>query len=328
MIEKDLADQAVEKGETLMREGRYEEAFSLYRSLVEEHPAEDSFLLHLAWAYHDGGRLPEAMACFERLLERELRQDIFTGFAYDELVRIYKAEGLYERLISVCEKAVAAQPEDAGYLGDLLEASIKAGLLEKAVQCCLRMIEIDPAEADFYCRLGNVLILKGDWSGGEDAYKKAAEMDISAAGAIYYKLSESYRQAGQFDRAEAAQRQCLAVCPDRPLYHLHLGDILAVQGKCLEARKACEAAVRLNPAQAALYYNRLGKTLLRARLHEKALDLFLQALALEPDNPFYYLHAAECCQALGLDAEAGQYRRQADACRQGVKSGPSSSAPL
>src|SRR5512137_2628696 len=90
----------------LMKKKRYDDAVILYEKLVDMHPGEDSFLLSLAWAYHDGGRIDDAIGCFERLLDAELERNVFTGFAFDELVRIYKEQGKYERLIDVCEKVV------------------------------------------------------------------------------------------------------------------------------------------------------------------------------------------------------------------------------
>jgi tetratricopeptide (TPR) repeat protein len=151
-------------------------------------------------------------------------------------------------------------------------------------------------------------------------------VDISVAGPIYYKLSQSYHQAGIYERAEAAQRKSLDFCPHQSLYHLSLSDILAVQGKFGDARAACEKAVDLNPAQAGVYYNRLGNTLLRAGFHQQAVDVFLQALAAEPANPFYYIHAAECYQALGFKDKAEQCLRKAGARRERINSAPSSSA--
>ncbi|MEA1970727.1 MAG: tetratricopeptide repeat protein, partial [Thermodesulfobacteriota bacterium] len=99
----DLADQR-------MRDGRYEEAIELYHRLEEINPEDDSIVMSLAWAYRDSGRLSDAVLCLERLLEKELKRKIFTGFAFDELVKIYRNEGNYKRLVVICEAAVAAQP--------------------------------------------------------------------------------------------------------------------------------------------------------------------------------------------------------------------------
>ncbi len=43
----------------LMKVKRYDDAIILYEKLVDMHPGEDSFLLSLAWAYHDSGRLDD-----------------------------------------------------------------------------------------------------------------------------------------------------------------------------------------------------------------------------------------------------------------------------
>src|SRR5690606_7567099 len=83
--------------EECMTAGRYEEAAIFYRKLIGLNPGEDSFLLILAWACHDAGRIDLAVDCFEQLYEKELRRKIFTGFAFDELVRIFKERADYGR---------------------------------------------------------------------------------------------------------------------------------------------------------------------------------------------------------------------------------------
>lgn len=290
---------------------RYEQVIAIYQKLVERFPAEDSYLLQLAWACHDAGRVTESLACFEQLLEKELRQDIFTGFAYDELVRIFKAEGLYDRLIGVCEKAVYDQPEDTGYLGDLGDALIRAGRFDRAAEVFGLMIAIDPDEADFHCRLGNALIRAGDFSAGQKAYEAAAGMDPAAADRFYDRLARVYHEAGQDEQAEAAQRKSVAQCPEKAVYHLNLCEILVHRRKFSDARHACEQAIAISPAEGAVCYNRLGNTLLRAGCHREAMDIFLQALSLDAGNPRYYRHLAECARALGLDLEAETYLRLA-----------------
>jgi len=74
--------------ERLMNSGQYEEAAALYGRLEEQYPGEDSFLMAQAWAYHDNGQRDEAIVCFEQLFAGELRRKVFTGFAFDELVRL------------------------------------------------------------------------------------------------------------------------------------------------------------------------------------------------------------------------------------------------
>jgi len=122
------------RADDLMKSGRPAEAVPIYRKWVEAHPDEDSHLLALAWALHDSRKTAEAAACFEQLFRKELSRKLFPGFAYDELVRIYREGKNGEALVSVCERAAAAQPEDIGILQTLGEAYLSAGRAAEAVR--------------------------------------------------------------------------------------------------------------------------------------------------------------------------------------------------
>ena len=59
-----------DRAESYAAQKRYEEAITLYKELIAEHPGEDSLRLSLAWIYRDSGRIGEAIALFESLLEK------------------------------------------------------------------------------------------------------------------------------------------------------------------------------------------------------------------------------------------------------------------
>jgi len=283
-----------------MKEKRYEDAIVLYEKLVDMHPHEDSFLLSLAWAYHDSGRIDDAIGCFGRLLNAELEKKVFTGFAFDELVRIYKEKGEYGRLVEVCEKVATAQPDDIAFLNDLGDAYLKAERAGEAVEVFIKMTEMEPDAADAYCRLGTARIGKGDFDGAEEAYKKAVEIDPAEAGSFYHKLANAYVHACHYEKAEKAYRLCLEARFDETMYHCGLGDVLVKRGKINDALEAYEKAVQLNSASGGAYYNRLGNTLAKENYHLQAIDAFQKAIAIDSHNPFYYIHMAESYAALGL----------------------------
>src|SRR5574340_570920 len=155
--------------EECLKAGRYQEAVVIYQKLVEACPRDDSFLLSLAWAHHDAGYPEKAVACFESLFNKELARGVFTGFAYDELVRIYREGKQYDRLVDVCKRAAHVQPADAGLLGELGDAYLKAGRIEEAIEVLNRIIMREPDGAYGYCRLGEALVAKGAFSEGESA---------------------------------------------------------------------------------------------------------------------------------------------------------------
>jgi len=315
MTEERKADYFRYLADEFMKAKRYDDAILLYQKLVEMHPREDSFLLSLAWAYHDGGRLDDAVRCFERLLSVELERKIFTGFAFDELVRIFKEKRNYERLLDICERAVAAQPDDIALLNDLGDAYLKGGKAGESVKVFKKMIEMEPDASATYCSLGNALVQAGDFDGAEAAYIRAVEIDPSEAGPFYSRLANVYCNAGHDERAERAFRKCLELRFDDPIYHCGLGDVLVKLGKIEEAHGIYEKAVDLHRTSAGAYYNRFGNTLARGSHHSQAIEAFKKAVAADPHNPFYYVHLGDSYAALGLSDEAEKTYRQAESLK-------------
>lgn len=303
--------------EECMNAGRFDEAVIFYRKLIELNPGEDSFLLKLAWACHDAGRINLAMDCFEQVFEKELPRKIFTGFAFDELVRIYKERADYGRLVRLCERVVAAHPEDVALLGDLGEAYLKAGRPADAVAVYEKMTAMEPDASVFFCSLGHALVSTGDFERAEAACGRAAEIDPADAPAFYTRLAHVYRQEGQPARAERIYRRCLKDHNDGPLLHSSLGDVLIDQGKLAEGMASYENAIARSEAEAGVYLNRLGNALARSGHHPEAVETFKRAISREPENAFYYLYLAESYRALGRNDRAEEAVLRAESIRDG-----------
>ncbi|HVO67360.1 MAG TPA: tetratricopeptide repeat protein [Syntrophales bacterium] len=315
MSEEGKTDYFHYLADDLMKVKRYDDAIKLYEKLVDLHPGEDSFLLSLAWAYHDSGRLADAVDCFERLLNVELKQEVFTGFAFDELVRIFKEKGEYNRLVDVCKKVVAAQPDDTALLSELGDAYLKAGRASEAVGVFEKIVEVEQDASAAYCNLGNALVATGNFDGAEEAYRKAVEIDPSEAGSFYNKLAYVYFDAGHDKRAEMAFRRGLEFRIDEPMYHCGLGDVLVRLGKINDANDEYDKAVDLNRASSAAYYNRFGNTLARESYHLQAIEAFKKAIAADPKNPFYYVRLAESYTAIERPDMAEKICRQVESLK-------------
>lgn len=281
-----------------------EEAVKVYRAMVELFPKDDSYRLKLAWAYHDSGQIEEAIACFEEIFEREVSRDVFTGFAFDELVRIYKREGMTDRLVKLCERASGAYPEDVSLLGDLGDAYMRAHMPHRAVEVFRKMVEMDPLETMSYCRLGEALIIVNDLEGAEEAYEKAATIDPEGTGIYYEHMTRAYLEAGMLEGALSAVKKCIAFDATQPSYYLTMGDILVEVGDVEGAFQAYGQAVDLRREFTGSYYHRLGNTFVKASLFEEACRAFRMAAEAEPTTPIHLLRLAEASLAMGDEEEA------------------------
>lgn len=300
MKEEDPLSPERNRAESLIRKGRPAEAVPLYRKLIADHPDEDSLLLALAWALHDSGDAADAAVCFEQLFRKELSRKLFTGFAYDELVRIYREGKNREALVSVCERAAAAQPEDAGLLKTLGDAYLMADRAVDALHVYETLISLEPEAPEHWCALGAARLAVGNIEEAEAACTRAAEMDPSDAHVFFSRLAGGLLRAGHPENAQAAVERCLALKPGDPLYLMDLGDILVHRGKPDAAADAYARAAFLNPASAGACWYRLGDILAKKGLHTPATEAFAKAVTAEPENPRYLLRLAASYDARGV----------------------------
>lgn len=298
------------RADALLAAGRHGKAIPLYRRLVERFPDEDSHLLALAWALYDSGECREAKACFERLFQRELAREVFTGFAYDELVRICRAEGDWEGLLSVCRRAAAAQPGDAGLLWTLGEACRAAGRPAEAAAIVQRLTALAPEAPEYWCALGEARLAADDPDGAAAAYGRAVQ-DAPAGEAVtlYSRLAGAAQRAGFPALARGAWEKCLALESDRPLHWMGWGESLLALGEWEAGEEAFCRAAALQPAAAGACWHRLGTLLAGAGLPQRAAEALRRAVAAEPGNGRYGLELAKACAAAGLtDAAAAALR--------------------
>ena len=295
--------EKLDKANKLLQQGKYQEAIALCEGLHKACPEEESVLLMLAWAHYDSGGTAKAQEYLEILLERELQRKIFTGFAFDELVRLYKQENNFRKLTEICEKAAAAQPDDVGLLTELGNAYLQAGRNEDACRIYEKLVQLENDNPAYYCRLGEALFACGRPQESETAYLHACEIDPDQPDYYYFQIAHLFAKNGFPAEAKRLLTACIAANPTKPVYHCYLGDVLIGWGQVKEALAAYESAVRCDSPGAGAYYNRLGNSLMKENLFDLAADAFQKAIDCEAAMPFY-LNLAAAYKALGKTKEA------------------------
>lgn len=259
MTANDQNQSGRDAADRLYQDGRFEEAIALYRDLLASSPDDDSVVLSLAWACHDAGRLEEAIEHFERLFQKELTRKVFTGFGFDELVRIFKDNAMFDRLVDACERAAVAQPEDFAISEALADAYLKADRPGDAVKVLEKMTEEEPEAAAILCLLGNALLALSEWDRAEAAYKRAISLEPEKTDVFYGRMAHILLDRNEPERALDAYNRCIDFQPEDPLYRCGRGDILLRLGRIEAALEAYDRAVSLNPEQAGAYLNRLDR---------------------------------------------------------------------
>jgi tetratricopeptide (TPR) repeat protein len=293
----------IDLAENLFRQRQYHETIILCEEIHKEYPEEESVVLILSWAYYDSGEISQAVKCLNMLLERELKRKVFTGFAFDELVRIYKQNKDFQKLTEICERAVGAQPDDTGLLAELGNACLQSGQVTRACEIYEKLVGMESDNTVFYCHWGEALFAAGRHEESEKAYLKASDIDADQSDRYFFKVAILYQQAGNYREAERLLNKCIAVNSSNPLYYCSQGDTLIGLGRLENAQAAYETAVRCDHSRAGAYYNRLGHSLMKANLFSQAVDAFKSAITYDPVRP-YYLNLASAYRGMGLADQA------------------------
>ncbi|MGP8153574.1 MAG: tetratricopeptide repeat protein [Smithella sp.] len=299
----------IDLAENLFRQGKYREAIVLCEEIHKEYPEEESVVLLLSWAYYDSGEIPLAVKCLNILLERELKRVIFTGFAFDELVRIYKQNKDFQKLTEICERAVDAQPDDIGLLAELGNACLQSGQAKRACEIYEKLIGIESDNPVFYCHWGEALFAAGLSKESEKAYLKASEIDSDQPDRYYFKIAVLFQQAGNYEESERLLNECIAVNSSNPLYYCSLGDIFVGLGQLQKALAVYEKAVHCDNSGAGAYYNRLGHSLMKTNNFSQAVEAFKLAITYDPVQP-YYLNLASAYKGMGFANQSDMILRE------------------
>lgn len=305
MSDQNDTEQYERMAQLYMREKRYPEAIAVYRQLIRMKPDMDSFVLCMAWALKDNGEVEEAVAQFEKLFQKELARRVFTGFAYDELVRLFREMKQHDRLVEVCERAVAVQTKDLALLYTLGDAYLRAGQLEKARPIFQGLLDEEPDSSQYHAAMGNALIAGGRFEEAEVHYRQAIENDFPGKKGVFLdRMGHACMRAGAFERAESAFLRAVEASGEEPIFRCDLGDALVKLGRVDEAFRSYGEAVRVNPAFEGTSYNRLGNTLMKENRAPEAVEAFRRAGAADPVNAFYKLSLADALNSCGRIDEA------------------------
>jgi tetratricopeptide (TPR) repeat protein len=305
MTEQNDTEQYERMVQIYMKEKRYPEAIAVYRQLIQMKPDMDSFVLCLAWALKDNGEVEEAVGQFEKLFQKELARRVFTGFAYDELVRLFREMKQHDRLVEVCERAVAVQTKDLALLYTLGDAYLRAGQLDKARPIFQGLLDEEPDSSQYHAAMGNALIAGGRFEEAEAHYRQAIENDFPGKKGVFLdRMGHACMRAGAFERAESAFLRAVEASGEEPIFRCDLGDALVKLGRVDEAFRSYGEAVRVNPAFEGTYYNRFGNTLMKENRAPEAVIAFHRAGAADPVNAFYKLSLADALNSCGRIDEA------------------------
>ena len=300
----------------------YARADSWLRTGETDKAAEEAeAMLNEAYSYYMPFRLGHAFAAkgrnalAARLLEKALspnpddqptpyRQDI-----YFHVGAALAADGQLEAAREAFEEALKLNPDDARAHNDLSVLLEKEGLYEEALAHYRHAVQVRPEFALAQSNLCDLLGRMGDTVGAIDACEAAVTAAPDSAN-YNYNLAVQLAAAGRIEAAIVQYRTTIKIAPEEVRAMNNLALLLEEQGNFDEAKALLTQALHLEPGFSLARAN-LGNLYVRQGNTKKGLDVYLEGLALAPEDLELLNGAAYHYATLDMPDEAQKYYEKA-----------------
>ena len=262
-------------------------------------------VLQTALEHHQAGRLPQAEALYQHILQR----DATHADALHLLGVLAYQVGKPAIAIDLIGRAIAAYPDNANFYFNLASAQKDHGALDAAIGNYRQAIARHPKFYAAYVNLGSALHEMGELDAAIESYGQAREIQADVP-ELCNNLGNALQAQGKLNEAEDNFRRALALRPDFAEAHNNLGNALKAQSKFDTAIEHFKQAILLKPDYAEAHFN-LGNVLEEYSELTAALASYRQAISLKPNFYSAYNNAGHVLKEMGRIEQAISYLNQA-----------------
>ena len=219
--------------------------------------------------------------------------------------------GALDAAVAAYRVAVFERPAFRKAFNNLIQALVKAGKGNEAIERARALVAAAPADPDRSFTLG-LAQSEQDVTEAIKTFRRVLELDPRHALARY-NLALVLRRADRLPEALDELGRALAIDP-RPEVHYTLGIIYWHQGDLDRAASALRAAVAAEPRYADAHYS-LGAVLKAKRDWDGAAASLRRAIALRPDLSAAHYTLAQVLHLRGDDGDARAHFEEAERLR-------------
>ncbi|WP_063750590.1 tetratricopeptide repeat protein [Paraburkholderia bannensis] len=275
--------------------GRLDEAQAVYQALIEQDPAHTDALHYLGVVRHQQGDHRGAL----ELMDRALQHAPSDAICWSNRALAARALGLHSEAAHNLREALRLNSGFADAHNNLALTLRDMGDLAGAARHCRAALALNPAATDARLNLGSVLAKLGRYEEALACYREALELAGDDA-ALHFNMANALRALGDDAAAITHYRRCIALAPGYAAAWVNLGTALGQSGDYREAERCYREAVALEPNAANLVC--LGASLGAQGRNDEEAPYYEQALALDPE------HADARQNLVWLKLKRGEYR--------------------
>ena len=202
------ADDLVQRGLALHKQGRLAEARPLYAAALASDPGHAEALHLMGLAAYQQGDFDEALA----RIEAAIRQRPGVAKYHSNRGNALKEKGRLEEAIAAYRQAIALDAAFADAPFNLGVALREAGDAPGAAQAFQAALRLNPSNVDTRQNLATALYSLGRHDQSIDLFREVLKARPNAA-EVHFNLSQTLERAGRYAEAIAEARVALALAP-------------------------------------------------------------------------------------------------------------------
>jgi protein O-GlcNAc transferase len=282
----------------LLQAGRANEAQSLCKSVIRDHPRDAEALHMLGIIELQAGRAGAGI----EFLRVALRIDPSSAPIHCNLGNALRDIGRSEEALQSYQRGFELAPQFAGAFYGAGNACMDLKRFEEALASFDRAIALQPSFAEAHNNRGNALWAQGEVRGALECYLRALQIRAAFADALE-NGARAYHHLGCYLESLELTERWLRLSPNEMRAHRLKGHCLVRLQRPVEALVSYEAALAIDPDEVDTLYAR-GVLKRNQRRHHGALADFERALARAPGSSELLYRRAEALRDVGRLEEA------------------------
>lgn len=258
------------------RQGKTDQAVDFYQRALRAKPTLKQASENLAVILQNKGDVAGAV---------ERYQEILAAYPDDasaraRLAEIYRQNGDYDRAIELSREALVRDPRSLQAYKVLMLANLDRKQLSMAKLVALRALKIDENDPELYQTIGLILLQENEPAKARLQFAKAAEVrpDYQPAQVMLAKMALA---AEDYAGAEEHLRRILQADGKNAQAMVGLGVAYKGQGQFDKAMQAYDAAEKLDPKLASIWFNRAVILGDQKKEHARAIELYKKFITVE-----------------------------------------------
>lgn len=289
------AQNLYEKVQTFVEQGDNPGACDHLEKLISVYPHYALAHNDLGVLYYQAGNMEKTFTAYKQAVELDPQNIIFkknlADFQCIELKQVEEALKLYNEILAV-------QPDDLETLTAIGQVCVMLGHKEDAAHFLKQALAVEPWNAEVSRMLEEIEQLEqvpGEDLAGEEMYAKA----------------KALTENGKVKEAIAQLQKAIAGYPDLAVAHNDLGVLQYQAGDMQAAANHYEKAVEIEPGNTVFRKNLADFYCVEQGRVEEAMQIYVDLLALEPDDIEVLMTLGQICEKLEKFEDARHFYERA-----------------